>query len=675
MGKIRSDKYVLALTCIIVFFAITNIIWVRMDLAPPMWDQSQYLEGSKVLYGALVREGVLSFLKVFSETFKNKAPLIGALPIPFYVLFGEGYKSALLMNLVFLVLSSCYLYRLCMLIAGKKEAILSVFILNTFPLVFSLSREFFVDYGLMTFVIIWMFYLLRSNCFEEKQYVPILGIIFGLGMLMKISFLLYVLFPCFFLVIKRIIELKKLPMSYIKNIFLTLLIGALISGIWYFKNISFAISNVLLAGYGSVAKHYGTGDVFSIRAVLDYWLIFINHGISAYFFFLIIFMTAANIFVIIKKGSIAGIDSSHLCFLIIWVALPFAVLTFGVNKDIRYTIPFLPALAMLVGITIIQQLRIRKYGRLLLFVLLLFPLFNYLFISFYQKAISVRAGQFILLHNWLNFGHPPVQRGHWPDEEIIEFLDNDAIRTGKKNTLATLLFNHPYINEDNLNYYSKGTRFQTLYQTTEEIDKTVDRIERDSDYVVTKSGNIGPDFANIKNREAIKVVEEGRLKFRRIGAILHVPDGTTLTIYKKDSKYEKVYGSRKELGEYDGHSINFSDQIMLLDCKLERTEGGYRLVFLWECLDTISHDYNVFVHFYSDDDIPILNADHRPHAKYPTNEWRKGEVIRDEFDITTPLPAKFYVYIGLYEGATQVRLPVKNKPVADPDNVKGVRIL
>jgi len=172
MSKICSDRYVLPLTCIIVFFVITNIIWIRLDVAPPMWDQSQYLEGSKILYRTLVKEGVVSFLTAFSETFKNKAPLIAALPIPFYILFGEGFKSALLMNLVFLVLSSCYLYRLCLLISGKKEAILSVFILNSFPLVFSLSREFLVDYGLMTFVILWMFYLLRSNCFEEKKICP-----------------------------------------------------------------------------------------------------------------------------------------------------------------------------------------------------------------------------------------------------------------------------------------------------------------------------------------------------------------------------------------------------------------------------------------------------------------------------------------------------------------------
>lgn len=675
MSKICSDRYVLPLTCIIVFFVITNIIWIRLDVAPPMWDQSQYLEGSKVLYRTLVKEGVVSFLTAFSETFKNKAPLIGALPIPFYILFGEGFKSALLMNLAFLVLSSCYLYRLCLLISGKKEAILSVFILNSFPLVFSLSREFLADYGLMTFVILWMFYLLRSNCFEEKKYVPVLGVIFGLGMLMKIGFLLYVLFPTFFLLIKMIFELKKLPKSYIKNIFVTLLIGVLISGTWYFKNISFAISNVLLAGYGSVAKNYGTGDVFSIGAIFDYWFIFINHGISAYFFFIIIFLAAANIFAYIKKGSIAGIDISHFCFLIIWVTLPFFVLTFGVNKDIRYTVPFLPALAMLIGITIIQLLKVRKYGRFLLFVLMIFPLFNYFFISFYQKPISVRAGQFILLRNWLNIGHPPIRWGHWPDEEIIEFIQNDSIRTGKKNALATLLFNHPYINEDNLNYYSRGARFQTVHQTNENISGTVARIEQDSDYIVTKSDNIGPDYANIGNLKVIKILENGGLKFRRIGVIHHIPDGTTLTIYKKDLRYAKVYISRKEIKEDKYLKVNFSDQIMLLAFRLERTDMGHRLVFFWECLDTVNQDYKVFVHFYSFDGRVLLTADHHPHAKYRTNEWRKGEVIKDELDIASPLPETFHIYIGLYEGSTGVRLPVKDKPVTDPDNEEGVRIL
>src|SRR4030067_3087320 len=141
--------------------------------------------------------------------------------------------------------------------------------------------------------------------------------------------------------------------------------------------------------------------------------------------------------------------------------------------------------------------------------------------------------------------------------------------------------------------------------------------------------------------EAVKILDKGGLNFRRMGGILHLPDGTTLTIYKKDLRHENVYRSRKELKEHTGRLVNFSDQVMLLDHRLERTDRGYKLGFFWECLDTINQDYKVFVHFYSTDDSPVLNADHRPHAKYPTNEWRKGEGIKDELDLASPLPETF----------------------------------
>lgn len=97
-----------------------------------MWDQSQYLESSVMLYQALSKKGLVSLLTAFSNMMDTKTPLITILPIPFYLIFGNNYESALCVNLIFLILSSVYLYKLTNLLSNEKAVLFSVFIYRLF---------------------------------------------------------------------------------------------------------------------------------------------------------------------------------------------------------------------------------------------------------------------------------------------------------------------------------------------------------------------------------------------------------------------------------------------------------------------------------------------------------------------------------------------------------------
>jgi len=209
--QLPTNKNIIILTGIILFFLFANIIWIQKDKAPPMWDQAEYLDNSQLLYHALTAEGIGSFAEAFLTILPKKAPLVTILPIPSYLIFGNNYKSARYVNLFFIILGSIYLYRLGMLISGEKAALLSIVVLNTFPLILGISREVLVEYGLMVFVIMWMYYLLKSECLIHGRYSWRLGAVLGLGMLMKISYPLYIIAPTLFCLWKKIKEQKELP--------------------------------------------------------------------------------------------------------------------------------------------------------------------------------------------------------------------------------------------------------------------------------------------------------------------------------------------------------------------------------------------------------------------------------------------------------------------------------
>lgn len=678
--RIRADKYTITLTGIILFFAIANLIWFRMDQAPPMWDQAQYLESSEVLYRTLTKSGGASFVAAFTDVLQIKAPLITILPIPLYLLFGNSYTSALWVNLLFIGICSYYLFKLGIIILGEKEALLSVFILNTFPLIFAMSREFLVEYGLMVFVIMWMYYVLKSDAFAHRKYAYPLGIVLGLGMLMKISFLLYIVFPTVFLCITKIVEQKKLSTSSVKNMIIVLLIGSLISGTWYFKNLPYIIRFAFASGYGEASKNWGMGEVFSLKTVLAYWTYIINYGISAYFFSLVILVGILSFLVRKNKAFLTNKGRAYFYFLIIWFTIPFIVFTFGINKDYRYTAPLWPAVAILMSSALVRVSEI-KYGRILLLILLIFPMLNYWYVSFSPKGVFLRVGQWELLNNYLAYAHPPI-RERWPNKELVTLIHKDSSKTNNARPRATLLFSHPYLNFINLNYYARNGNldisFDALdYLSKETAEETVDRIEKSSDYILVKSDELGPDFATAKNVPVLSLLEKGKLNFKQIGEI-PLPDETHLTIYRRDKRTYEIYSSLEGIRDYKintKNAVNFSNKIRLLGHRITKEEGGYKISFFWECLNPIDRNYKIFVHVKDGDDRPLLSADHYPaDGKYPTYNWRRGEIIREEIHIAKTLLPNSHIYVGIYEESTMSRLPVLNKPLDNPENIVGVRI-
>jgi len=675
---IKIDRYHLVLIIIILFFLSANLIWFKLDQAPPSWDQSHYLMAGEGIYKALTKDGIIAATKAFSNELTTKAPLITILPIPFYLLLGEHYTSALLVNVVFLFLCSYCLFKLVALISGKNEALLSVFVLNTFPLVFAMSREFLVEYGLAAFVVMWMYYLFKSNYFEDRKNSCILGVVFGLGMLMKVSFPIYIIAPTSFLLVTRIIELKRLPVRYITNMLAVFLIGFMIAGMWYIKNYHSVIWFAFSAGFGNMAKLSWGENMSATEAIMAYWSSIVNSGISGYYFLFLIFFIIFNCIYLIRGKPFLNIRRTYMFSLFLWFIVPFIVFTSGVGKDYRYTAPYLPAIAIFISLSLNRFTSIRP-GKYLLFIFLLFPLFAYFYTSFPTKRFDIHFRGLMLLSKNLFHAHPPV-REKWPLEDVIKFIQKDAARTNNTFALATLLFNHHYMNFINLDYYVKRNNFSICFdfnEPTENLEKIMEKISERSDYLLVKSAEPGPDYTNTRNIQVLELLNKGELNFRQI-VTLSLPDQTSLTIYKKNVKDYIVFSDISKLKNYKinpEHSITFSDKIKLLDYKVEKTGDLYKIIFFWQCIDTIDLDYKIFVHVKDSKNNPVANADHYPDkGKYPTSAWKKGEIIKDEIYIFAKLPEEFHVYTGIYEETLGITLPVKDKPANLPAYFDGVRI-
>jgi 4-amino-4-deoxy-L-arabinose transferase-like glycosyltransferase len=673
------------LTCIILFFITINFIWIKIDKAPPMWDQSHYLLNSEILYHTLTSKGLYAFSRAFIDILQAKAPLITVLPIPFFLIFGNSYDSALYINLLLVILCSYYLYKLGAIIIGERQALLSIIILNTFPLIAGMSREILVEYGLMVLVISWFYYFVKSDYFQIKKYSYLLGIIFGLGMLMKITFPLYITFPTAFILFRKIISEKRELKKILKYIFTIFFISVILAGPWYSRNYEHIIQFAYTASFGDLAMKYWTGNIFSVQVISDYWLSLINYGISSYYFILsIIIIIIITFSKIIKRKSFLQIEKEYIFILLLWFLVPFILLTFGKGKDYRYIAPICPPIALILS-TLFYRTSIKRIWNTLLMLLLIFPIIHYFCFSFLLKNFNIKWEEMIFISNHLNYAHPPELK-NWAEsnEKLINYLLLDSAKLQNNYALSTVLFNYPYINFITSTYYARkngsGLNFNTNdFYNNETTKDIIERIKQTSTYIITKSGDLGPDFSNIKNVQIIPLLENRTLNFNPINKI-QLPDDTFLTIYKKEIDKELIYNNKNLLKKYPNaykKQVIFSEIIKLVYYEIKEIPSGYKLTFFWECINLTSLNFKVFIHFKSDEmnKHDIANADHYPNREYPTFLWRKGEIIKDVINISANLPKNLKIYIGLYDELDLSRLPVANKPVNSSENIIGVRIL
>jgi hypothetical protein len=114
-------------------------------------------------------------------------------------------------------------------------------------------------------------------------------------------------------------------------------------------------------------------------------------------------------------------------------------------------------------------------------------------------------------------------------------------------------------------------------------------------------------------------------------------------------------------------NANFSDKIKLLGYDLNsfsfRPGQTIRLSLYWEALREMEEDYHVFTHLLSKDERIYGQHDKVAGSDfYPTSNWKRGTIIKDDYEILvlpeTP-PGSYVIEVGLYTFPDIERLPLK----------------
>jgi len=156
-----------------------------------------------------------------------------------------------------------------------------------------------------------------------------------------------------------------------------------------------------------------------------------------------------------------------------------------------------------------------------------------------------------------------------------------------------------------------------------------------------------------------------------------------LPILKKSPCYELVYAEnnlrlfrhRPPPMEHP-LSAKLGNMVQLLGYDLSshrlKPHDTLQLTLYWQALNKMETNYTVFTHLLDEDNHIRGQKDNWPvNNTYPTTEWIKGEIVVDRYDIMVDRgapPGQYTVEIGMYDLATDERLPVLNAQGRVKDN-------
>ncbi len=616
-----------------------------LDRVPPNWDDAWYLSNSLTVYDALIHGGVVGYLTKLNSVFGFKAPLIAALPAPLYLLFGRRWHAAYLVNIAAMLLLFAALYRIARRWWNPRAAVFAIAIAGTMPLLYGLARWYMVEYVLTALTAVAVCVLIESDRLKRDSHTLAFGAICGFGLLLKISFPLFVLAPFIYVWIRAQRRARALLLAALPCLVLALP--------WYAGHLRPTLRFALDSGYGTLGALYGTGPVWSLRAITTYLSHVAGSGISYYFFFLAVLLSLLA--VLRRRGRLLISAASTAAPLLVAWLLPFAILVFGLNKDVRFIAPLLPAAALVCAFLLDFTLPRGRAGTAAGAMLLAFPMLQMFSVSFgipYASADRDYSRRF--------------NRVAWPHDEILKLMAaHGNPRLGEMQTLLVGADRGAF-NADNVELAVVALHLPFSVETTaheRDLGTLRQRLAQASFFLYKEGGEAeSPAFNPYAGDLARMVADDPR--FREVPYARRLPDGGIARIY------QNLTLSRRGVEIPEEFAVDFGGMVALTGMAVTSTPDGVEVKFRWRCTRNPDRDYWCFTHLIDPVNRIVAQLDRRLpgdcgqeeiHLRLPSGGPSSG--LRLRFGIYEPSTGE-RLHIGPLQGSASSRFSLTDRATA-----------
>tara|TARA_Y100001968_G_scaffold217938_1_gene200563 strand:- start:41152 stop:43572 length:2421 start_codon:yes stop_codon:yes gene_type:complete len=518
----RKNKDLIILLFIWLTCLLIDFYWLAHNESPPAWDQGHHLSN------AYAFSNLFESIQLFNSEWWNdlwdittsyRGPITYIASTPFLKLFGMSFKSAIISNQLFNAILLVSTYNLGKIIYNRESGLWASFFCAISPTFLNQRTDYLIDLSLTSLITLSWFYLgiWRFSIDNNKYFSSfIAGILLGIVFLTRPTGLIFLWIPFILVIRKIIISLGRARWTPFFKLIILIASTFSISWPWFSQNWLTILTSINKARRWGILYQEGL-EVNTIEGWLYYPKI-LPSVFGSFLFGLIII----GIIILLMQGLRNGFhfekNLSERNDIFWWISFPlggFIICLFMSTKDIRFAMPLLPQIFIILGI-IISLIR-KKW-------------------SYSWKIFIVIIGFLGALWNQFSFGinltglnpNTPNHLDKWPIEEIIY-----KIRETSPNQLSTLavLTDSEKLNAFNLDAEGKRqsnlvAARQTYYQSENASDEL-----NNFDWFLLKTGDNGI-MSGKREMKISKLLEESNQ--HSIVKKWKLPDESFAYLYKRD---------------------------------------------------------------------------------------------------------------------------------------------
>jgi len=471
------------------------------------------------------------------------------------LVFGFTLDIGVIGNSFYMVIMALSIYGIGKILYTRNAGLIAAFLVSCYPLIVSMSREYIISVMLTAVTTLAYFLFLKSENFENKRYSILFSLIYAVGLMVKWTFFIYILpavlaglwggkiglkdriiqftyyigmvaalliAPFFILILdaQRWVPLtleflliwalvKNFPrasLSTQKTINLVSLscISVLICFPWYAHNlINILIGMSKFAFPSSVLKGGMAWDL----PIWGYYLEVISRQMG--YPLMAIFVITFFLYVF-KKDRFNWV-------LFGWAVLPIIAFTFVNNKGARYTMPSLPAMALITAVVLthIKNISLRKF---LYSITGITTLVTILYTGFIPKPTFLP---------YLGKGNLPITQ-FWPINTMLDDIIEEAKPENGKHIVVRTLANYAYFQRGAFRDFAA---FRGLPIAMKGVKRNVGEM---TDFFITRSGDFSRQSSNAINARNLLTKDPALTKTFKLFRSYPLPDGNKGLLYKFD---------------------------------------------------------------------------------------------------------------------------------------------
>jgi hypothetical protein len=311
------------------------LAWTLLDRTPPPWDPADHINTAYDYYRALAHLDLPSLAYDFFVAPHYYAPLVHLLIALAFLAFGASRLSAAAVNLASLAVLLISVEWLGRRIFGGAQSwvgVLAALLAACYHFPAWLLHDNFLDHPLMAITAASMALLVRAGDFSKARYAAIFGVAAGLGMLTKQTFAFFLALPSLYVAAQVV---RRRDRRAILNLAMAAAIAIALAAIWYIPHMKDVALIYKINREAAIQEN--EAPLFSLPSNLYYFYGLVSHQTQ---------LPLGLLFLGGLAYSICRFGRESLP-VYLWLISGLASFTFIANKDMRYTVPALPAVALL----------------------------------------------------------------------------------------------------------------------------------------------------------------------------------------------------------------------------------------------------------------------------------------------------------------------------------------